>query len=118
MSLADACFGAAGCSLPREECLHMQVMGLPLCSQLRCMIPGCRIFIEQPFIILQVADAASAVFGGAAFDLLHLNARQVSSVMLGVALLPTVVWTLYAWWQCKRLAADARKASEAVTTAA
>jgi len=35
---------------------------------------------------MQVADSASAVFGGAAFDLLHLNARQVSSIMLGVTL--------------------------------
>ncbi|KAL3137427.1 hypothetical protein ABBQ32_006948 [Trebouxia sp. C0010 RCD-2024] len=40
--------------------------------------------------LFTVADASSAVFGGAAFDLLHLHARQVSSVMLGVAVLPTM----------------------------
>ncbi len=42
---------------------------------------------------MQVADSVSAVFGGAAFDLLHLNARQVSSIMLGVTLAPTMIWT-------------------------
>ena len=67
---------------------------------------------------VQVADAASAVFGGAAFDLLHLTARQVSTVMLGVALLPTMVWTLYAWRRCKRLAQEAQKPSAAAVAVA
>ena len=58
---------------------------------------------------MQVADSASAVFGGAAFDLLHLNARQVSSIMLGVTLAPTTVWTGYAWWQCKLMSQEAQK---------
>ncbi len=58
---------------------------------------------------VQVADSASAVFGGAAFDLLHLNARQVSSIMLGVTLAPAVVWTGYAWWQSKLMSQEAQK---------
>lgn len=73
----------------------------------------------RPFYTcVQVADAASAVFGGAAFDLLHLSARQVSTVMLGVALLPTTVWTLYAWQRCKRLAEEARQPSTATAMVA
>ncbi|KAL3148744.1 hypothetical protein ABBQ38_014155 [Trebouxia sp. C0009 RCD-2024] len=68
--------------------------------------------------LFTVADAASAVFGGAAFDLLHLSARQVSTVMLGVALLPTTVWTLYAWQRCKRLAEEARQPSTATAMVA
>ena len=63
---------------------------------------------------MQVADAASAIFGGAAFDLLHLSARQVSSIMLGVAVAPSMVWTLYAWWQCKRISQDAQGKIEGI----
>ena len=69
-------------------------------------------------ICVQVADAASAVFGGAAFDLLHLKARQVSTVMLSVALLPTAVWTLYAWRQCKRMTQESQTTSAATAAAA
>ena len=58
---------------------------------------------------IQVADGLSAVFGGAAFDLLHLNVRQVSTVMLGFAVAPTAVWTAYAWWQCKVLSEQGQK---------
>lgn len=61
---------------------------------------------------MQVADSASAVFGGAAFDLLHLNARQVSSIMLGLSLAPTVVWTGYAWWQSKLMSQEAQKEAQ------
>lgn len=67
---------------------------------------------------MQVADAASAIFGGAAFDLLHLSARQVSSIMLGVAVAPSIVWTLYAWWQCKRISQDAQGKTEGTVAAA
>ena len=56
---------------------------------------------SDPCVCLQIADAASAVFGGAAFDLLHLDARNVSTIMFGVAIFPSIVWTLYAWWQCR-----------------
>ena len=69
-------------------------------------------------VCLQVADAASAVFGGAAFDLLHLKARQVSTVMLGVALLPTAVWTLYAWKQCQHMTQDSQTTSAPTAGAA
>ena len=69
-------------------------------------------------VYLQVADAASAVFGGAAFDLLHLNARQVSTVMLSLALLPTAVWSLYAWRQCKRMVQESQTTSAATAAAA
>ena len=76
---------------------HFGVTLLTLCG-VTCVLP-----------CMQVADSASAVFGGAAFDLLHLNARQVSSIMLGVTLAPTTVWTGYAWWQCKLMSQEAQK---------
>ena len=55
-------------------------------------------------MLLQVSDGISAVFGGASFDVLHLTVRQVSGIMTGVGGVCCLVWTLYAWWQCRKLA--------------
>ena len=54
-------------------------------------------------LLLQVSDAVSAVFGGASFDVLHLTVRQVSGIMTGVGAGCCLVWTLYAWWQCRQV---------------
>lgn len=53
--------------------------------------------------LLQVADGISAVFGGASFDVLNLSVRQVSGIMTVVGGVCCLVWTLYAWWQCRKL---------------
>ena len=58
---------------------------------------------KSPQLLLQVSDAVSAVFGGASFDVLHLSVRQVSGIMTGVGGWCCLVWTLYAWWQCRQL---------------
>lgn len=65
-----------------------------------------------------MSDAVSAVFGGAAFDVLHLSVRQVSGIMTVVGAGCCLVWTLYAWWQCRHLAQEKNASSEASQTQA
>lgn len=46
-----------------------------------------------------IAEAMSSIFGGAAFDVLHLSVHQTTSVLAVIAGMIAVFWGVYAWKQ-------------------